>query len=372
MADLIALDLALGPVLLDEIRRAHDRGHAVCVLDHRLSDARRREILDVLAPTRLVTNDGERRTLPTGRPVEPGDGLVVLTSGTSGPPKAAVLTWTAVIASAELTSLELSRGFPTWWNACLPPTHVGGFAVLARAIFTDDGVIFGESDHLERGPDHGATHVAVVRTQLHRADLSGYHVVLLGGSRPPTDLPGNVVTTWGMTETGSGVVYNRRPLPGVEIATRGGEILVHSPTLLRAYRDGSDPLAVGPDGRGGWLPTGDVGEVIDGELFVHGRAAYVINTGGEKVWPDDLEAILESVDGVDDVAVVGRPDPEWGERVVAVVVSARDRADLLGSFADIAAERLGPWAKPKEVVIVSAIPRTSGGKVRRDALASLL
>jgi O-succinylbenzoic acid--CoA ligase len=370
MSELVALDMALGPTLIDRIRHAHDRDHAVCIIDQRLPESRRREIVATYAPTRIVTDDGEE-TKWDGRPCESGDGLVVATSGSSGAPKAAVLTWRAVIASAEMTSHELYRGRPTVWNACLPPAHVGGFAVLARSIFTDDLVIFGNAHELESGPKEGATHVAVVATQLHRHDLAGYRVVLLGGSRPPESVPDNVVSTWGMTETGSGIVYNGWPLDGVEVASVDGELYVKSPTLLRAYRDGTSALVVGPDGRGDWFATGDAGDVVDGRVVVRGRLGYVINTGGEKVWPDDVESVIGGLDGVDDVAVAGVDDPEWGQRVVALVVSDRPSAALFEQIAGAVGERLGPWARPRQIRSVDEIPRTGNGKIRRDVVAEL-
>jgi len=371
MSELVALDMALGPLMVDRIRRAHDRGHAVCVIDQRLAPSRRDEVVAALAPTLIVDGAGNETSWP-GRPCETGDGLVVPTSGTSGPFKAAVLTWSAVIASAEMTSLELYRGRPTVWNACLPPSHVGGFAVLARSIFTDDSLAWGDPRHLDEGPSLGASHVAVVRPQLHRFDLSGYRVVLLGGSRPPSDLPSNVVTTWGMTETGSGVVYNGWPLNNVEVAAHDGELIVRSPTLLRAYRDAPAEFVSGPDGRHGWFATGDAGEVVDGEVRVFGRLQYVVTTGGEKVWPDDLEAVVSLVDGVDDVAVIGVDDVEWGQRIVAFVVADEPSARLFEMIEEIASERIGPWAKPKEIRTVDAVPRTDNGKVRRDVLAAMV
>jgi o-succinylbenzoate---CoA ligase len=372
VTELVALDMPLGPALLDEIRRAHDCGRAVCVLDRRLSRARQRVILESLAPTMLVGEDHQEMRLAGGLPVEPGDGLVVLTSGTSGAPKAAILTWSAVIASAELTASELLCDVPTCWNAVLTPAHVGGFAVLTRVIFTDDQIVFGEPDRIDQGSTIGATHVALVRAHLFRFDVTGYRTVLLGGSRPPSHLPPNVVTTYGMTETGSGVVYNRRPLPGVHLAVRDQEVLVRSPTLLRTYRDGPAPLVAGPNGSGDWLATGDVGEIIDGELFIHGRLGHVIVTGGEKVWPEDLEMALSDVEGLADVAVAGVPDEEWGERLVALVVSSVDNEKLRSRCAEVAVERIGPWAKPRDLIYVAAIPRTDSGKVRRDELRRLV
>jgi O-succinylbenzoic acid--CoA ligase len=370
VSELVALDMPLGEALVDRIRRAHDRGHAVSVIDQRLSAERRQEIVDELAPTRVVDANGTESAWP-GRPVEEGDGLLVATSGTSGPPKFAIITWAAVIASAELTTQELYRGRPTVWNACLPPSHIGGFAVLARTIFTDDRLIFGDVAHLDEAPSAGATHVAVVRTHLHRFDLSKYRVVLLGGSKPPLDVPSNVVATWGMTETGSGIVYNGWPLPGVEVAEVEGQLLVRSPTLLRAYRDGSSPLVIGPDGRPGWLATGDGGTVAAGEVRVRGRLEYVITSGGEKIWPEDVETIIGDVAGIVDCAVVGLDDPEWGERLVAFVVVDDPSAALYERVRRATADRLGPWAAPKELRSVDAIPRTDNGKVRRTELLQL-
>jgi len=136
--------------------------------------------------------------------------------------------------------------------------------------------------------------------------------------------------------------------------------------LLRCYRDGKDPKT--PDG---WLDTGDVGEVHDGRLVVHGRAEEVIVTGGEKVWPAPLEDTVRACPEVRDVAVVGRPDPEWGERVVAIVVPADHRHPP--SLLDIRAWVKTNWpayCAPKELWLAAALPRTASGKLRRSLLRS--
>ena len=137
-----------------------------------------------------------------------------------------------------------------------------------------------------------------------------------------------------------------------------------------SYRDAPRPQITGPDGRDDWFPTGDAGEVLDGVLRVRGRLGYVINTGGEKVWPDDLEVVLASIPGVRDVAVTALDDEEWGQRIVALVVS--DRHDLDETIGATAHDRIGPWAKPKEVHYVAAIPRTANGKIRRGVLGAAL
>jgi O-succinylbenzoic acid--CoA ligase len=292
----------------------------------------------------------------------------MLTSGSSGQPKAAELTWEALAISAELTQSTLRGESPPVWFPCLPANHIGGLAVLLRAILSDATLLWTGDDDVERASREGATHVSLVRTQLARFDVRSYYRVLLGGARPPAERPANVIATWGMTETGSGVVYDGIPLPGVEFMAVDGELCVRTPTLFRSYRNAPRPEVVGPDGRT-WFPTGDAGEVVDGQISVRGRLGFVITTGGEKVWPEDLEAIFANVEGVRDVAVTGVDDPEWGQRVVALVVSDDYEIDV--KLRDVAAERLGPWAKPKETRRVVAIPRTANGKIRRGDLANL-
>lgn len=367
MQSLLALDLPLGPALEFALRECADRRQAFCVLDPRLSLRRREEELALLGATSVLDASG-RRERPEGRDVDDNIGLVMLTSGSSGEPKAAELTWGALSSSAELTQTTLRGETSPVWFPCLPANHIGGLAVLLRAVLSDAALLWTGDDDVERAGREGATHVSLVRAQLARFDVSSYYRVLLGGARPPAKLPANVTTTWGMTETGSGVVYDGLPLPGVEFMALDGELCVRTPTLFRSYRNAPRPQVVGPDGRD-WFPTGDAGEVLDGRIRVRGRLGFVINTGGEKVWPEDLEAIFASIDGVRDVAVTAVDDPEWGQRVVALVVSDNDTID--DTLRAVAAERLGPWAKPKEIRHVVAIPRTGNGKIRRGDLVNL-
>ncbi len=368
MRSLLALDLELGPHLETAVRACVDAEEPFCVLDQRLSQRRRAEELYLLGATALLNEEG-RHPLSGGRDVDDEIGLVMLTSGSSGTPKAAELTWNSLRASAELTQRTLRGETPPVWFPCLPANHIGGLAVLLRAIMSDASLLWDDPERLDVAPREGATHVSLVRTQLARFDVSGYYRVLLGGGRPPTSRPENVVTTWGMTETGSGVIYDGVPLPGVDVASVNGELCVRTPTLFRSYRSVPRPSAIGPDGRHDWFPTGDAGDVTDGRVHVYGRLGFVINTGGEKLWPEDLESVLSTLEGVRDVAVTGVDDPEWGQRVVALVVADDTHYD--DDIRAIAAERIGPWAKPKEVRYVVAIPRTSNGKIRRSDLTNL-
>ncbi len=368
MGSLLALDFALGPVLEGALRDCVDKAQAFCVLDQRTIPARRHEELRALGATHVRDVSGVH-ALEGGEGVDDEIGLVMLTSGSSGSPKGVELSWDALRASAEITQSSVRGGAPPVWFPCLPANHIGGLAVLLRSILSDARLVWGNGDEISLAPTRGATHVALVRAQLFRYDVSGFDAVLLGGARPPGELPENVVATWGMTETGSGVVYNGRPLRDVQVAAVDGQICVKSPTLFRSYRDGSRPRITGPDGDDNWFPTGDVGDVTDGVVRVRGRLGYVINTGGEKVWPDDLEAVIAQIPGVRDVAVTAVDDHEWGQRIVALVVS--EGTGLDEEIVAMTSERIGPWAKPKEIIYVGRIPRTSNGKIRRHLLGTV-
>ena len=365
MHELVALDLPGGASFVAALRRVWDRGDAVFPLDRRLPPPARSRALAAMAPARVVDASGERR-LEGGRPVEPGDALVMATSGTSGDPKGVVLTHAALASSAEATSRRLGVD-PAHdrWLGCLPLAHIGGLAVVVRALLTGTPLTVLPAFHADEVQAAGATLVSLVPTALARIDARSFRAIVLGGSRPPIELPPNVVATYGMTETGSGCVYDGRPLDGVEVdITAGGEIRLRAPLLLRAYRDGRDPRDAD-----GWFATGDLGAWQGGRLVVHGRRTELIITGGENVWPEPIEAALATHPAVADVAVGPRPDPEWGERVVAYVVPrAAAEPPSLASLRDHVKETLPPWCAPREVVYVTSIPRSPLGKVRRSLL----
>jgi O-succinylbenzoic acid--CoA ligase len=374
MPELVALDLPPGQAFVDALLSTWDAGDAVLPLDQRLLAPAVQLLVDTLRPSAVVDAEGVH-SRGGGVPTAPGDALVVPTSGSTGTPKGVVLTLEAVRASAvaSSTALAVDPGLDRW-VACLPFSHIGGLSVLTRALVTGTPYTVLErfdTAEVERLARDGATLVSLVATALRRCDASGYRRVLLGGSSPPEDLRDNVVTTYGMTETGSGVVYDGRPLDGVEVRigdgrTGGeGEVLVRGPMLLRCYRDGTDPRLAG-----GWMPTGDGGRVEpDGTVVVYGRMAEVVVSGGEKVWPAPVEAVLTRHAGIREVAVWKRPDPEWGERVVAWIVPAdRDLPPDLGALRDLVAAELAPWAAPRELVLIDALPRTPNGKIKRTGL----
>jgi O-succinylbenzoic acid--CoA ligase len=258
------------------------------------------------------------------------------------------------------------------WLACLPLAHVGGLSVVTRAIHTGTRLtVLPRFDvgAVEGAARDGATLVSLVSTALGRIDASRFRTIVLGGSSPPPDRPANTVTTYGMTETGSGVVYDGVPLDGVDVRVDAdGEIHLRGPMLLRAYRDGRDPF-VTFDGAGGWLPTGDVGRWLDdGRLHVDGRRGDLIITGGENVWPEAVERALRTDPRVADIAVTGTTDPEWGQIVTAYVVPAGPVVPTLDELRRTVKELLPAYCAPRALYVVDEIPRTALGKPRRSEL----
>lgn len=366
MRQLIALDLPGGPGFVEALLRAWDDGDAVLPLDRRQPVGARERLLEAMAPAAVVDANGMRTALDGSRPMERDDALVMATSGSTGEPKGVVLTHRAVAASAAATSKRLGVSGGDHWLACLPLSHVGGLSVVTRALHTGtpltvlDGF---DPATVEQRAREGATLVSLVATALARIDASLFRTIVLGGSRAPSDLPANVVTTYGMTETGSGVVYDGVPLDGVEVRIDGDSgIHIRCPMLLRCYRDGTVPLD-----SDGWFETGDMGHWLpDGHLVVDGRRAEMIISGGENVWPVPLEQVLARAAGVADVMVVGAADPEWGERVVAVVVPAdRTQPPTLDTLRAAVKAELPAFYAPRELRLVDEIPRTRLGKPLR-------
>ena len=366
----MALDLEGGPAFVDALRRTWDAGDAVLPLDPRLPAAWRTTLIEAMRPTAIVDADGERRSLDDGLATEPGDAVVMPTSGTTGRPKGVVLTHDALRFAAYASTTYLGVDADCTWLACLPLHHIGGFSVLTRAILCDTGLVvhprFDAAD-VELAALAGATHVSLVPTTMRRIDTTLFRRILLGGSAIPADRPANTVATYGMTESGAGVVYDGLPLNGVGLRVdHDGGIALSGPSMLRCYRDSTDPRD--PDG---WYRTGDVGSVdpATGLLTVDGRADDMIISGGENVWPGPVERLLEHDPRIAEVAVVGRPDPEWGQVVTAIVVPT-DPSDppALDDLRELVKAELPVWCAPRAVELATRLPRTALGKVRRAEL----
>jgi O-succinylbenzoic acid--CoA ligase len=373
VADLVAVDAEGTGAFVATLERCWAAGEAVLPVDPRLPAGARNGLLERLGATAAEAPDGSRLRLG-GHPVAPGDALVVATSGTTGAPKGVILTHDALAAAAGAVHARLGVDpGRDRWLACLPLAHLGGLGVVVRSLIGGvplEGAARADAGTVAGAARRGCTRVALVATAWARADTTGYQTVLLGGAAAPSgDLPGNVVVTYGLTETGGGVVYDGVPLDGVEVEVRHGHLWVRSPTLARAYRTASGEVPL--TGADGWFDTGDLGHLDDqGRVAVDGRSDDAITTGGETVHPVAVETALGAHPGIAEVAVVGRPDDTWGEVVVAVVVPAQpDAPPDLGSLRDWVRQTLPAYAAPHHVEVVASLPRTALGKVARSELA---
>jgi O-succinylbenzoic acid--CoA ligase len=311
--------------------------------------------------------------------------LGVPTSGSTGEPKTVLLDADALTTSAEATHERL--GGPGTWLLALPTTHIAGVQVLVRSIIagTTPGVLDMSKGFRAMGfaqaarpvlAQPGRHYTALVPTQLSRLvvgegpgleALRQFDGVLIGGAATPPKLLQQaralgvqVVTTYGMSETAGGCVYDGEPLRGVRVRT-DDVIEISGPVLALGYRGSAEPF-------GEWFRTGDLGRLRDGRLEVLGRADDVIVTGGEKVPPVLVERALATVEGVLEACVVGVPDDEWGQ-VVAAAVVARGVSPSVEDLRAAVAEAVGRPAAPKLVRFVSELPLRGPGKVDRTAVA---
>lgn len=388
MAELVAIRLPDIEQAVTSIRQTWSAGDAVLVLDPKAPEAATTDLLRRVRPTALVhtrpDGSGPRVTRLDGVSVADGTAAVVMTSGSTGAPRAIVLSTAAMDASAVASVDRLGCRPGDRWLLCLPLHHVAGLAVLRRA------------HHLGSVPDvHGrfdveavATSTAqwwpLVPTMLRRlleagTDLAGRGILLGGAAADPMlvaaarDAGATVTVGYGMTETGGGCVYDGWPLDDVEVALAdNGRIRLRGPVLADGRRRADGTVEPVTD-ENGWLTTGDIGRWDEHRrLVVEGRADHVIVTGGENVAPDAVERALVSHPGVADAAVLGRPDPEWGQTIVALVVPADPhRPPSLADLRDHVGATLGRHAAPRMFHIVEAIPRTNLGKVARASLADL-
>lgn len=382
---LVAIALPAGPAFVETMRRTWDAGDAILPIDPRLPAPAVARLLASLRPGALIDEAGVRHDRADGVPVLDGDAVVIATSGSTGEPKGVVHTHASVAGSARATSARLRVDPATdRWLCCLPLAHVAGLSVVTRALHAgtplevlpafDAGVV------MAAARERGATLTTLVPTALARVDPAAFRRIVVGGAAPPRHLPPNAVVSYGMTETGSAVVYDGVPLDGVELRVVDGEIVVRGPMLLRAYRgtafgiaDGDQDRAaagVDPKDAAGWFATDDGGSWTDGgSLVVHGRRGDMIISGGENVWPVSVERVLAQHPAVADVTVIGRPHPEWGEQVVAVVVPA-DAAEppTLDELRDHVKAELPAFAAPRALEVLDELPRTLLGKVDRQAL----
>lgn len=373
MARLVALDMPASQMFVDQVQRAWSNGDAVLPIDQRLPPAGKKLLLDAMAPSEVIDASATGSSLPNGRPLQEGDALVIASSGSTGSPKGIIHTHSSLLAGAQASASRLQLTTNDHWLVCIPVSHVGGFSVITRALHTGAALTLHptfDATAVQEASTHGVTHTSLVATALSRINTSLFRTILLGGSSAPNNLPSNVITTYGMTETGGGVVYNGMPLDNVEAKIVEGEIHLRCPMLMRAYRD--DQAVIPNDG---WYSTGDMGAINDsGAISVYGRKTDMIITGGENVWPSVVENSLTSHSVVKEVVVRGAPDTAWGQRVVAYVVlnDSLDASDatLLSNLREHVKQNLPAFYAPQQVIVLSQIPRTSLGKVDLQALPS--
>jgi o-succinylbenzoate---CoA ligase len=344
-------------------------GPAIVPVDARLPAVQLDALLRALDPDEVEDAGGITAVSSERHGVDEETAIIICTSGSTGEPKGVRLSAAAMLHSARASLTRLGAGPGERWLCCLPVTHIAGIQVLVRSL------VSGTEPYLAAGADPqtianaGCTHISLVPTQLSRLDpacLAAYSTVLLGGSAAAAGqldraraagIP--VVTTYGMSETCGGCVYDGRPLDGVTAEVRdddGGRIWISGPVLFQGY--------VGGEPAGPWFRTGDLGAVAaGGRLAILGRADDVINTGGHKVLPGEVATVLQACPGVRDAAVLGQSDPEWGERVVAVVVPSDPRdPPTLKMLRMHVKERLPRYAAPSRVVLVDAVPLLPSGK----------
>jgi O-succinylbenzoic acid--CoA ligase len=364
-------------------------GPAILPLDPALPRARLDQLLGTLAPSAIQTPEGTERISPPASSSQPPGvradvAVVIATSGSTGEPKGVELTAAALRASAGASLARIGARPGQRWLCCLPPFHMAGLGVLVRSLLAGtDPVVADRADGgvIEAG---GCAHVSLVPAQLRRlldsgAPLAALSTILLGGAAPPPGLVAEaaaagarVVTTYGMSETCGGCVYDGLPLDGVSVDFEAdGRIKIAGPVLFSGYR--LRPELTGAALSGGSFRTSDLGFLDEsGLLRVRGRADDLINTGGEKVVPGEIEAVLGTMQAVRDVVIVGMPDRQWGELVTAFVVPA-DPAAVPG-LDEVRAhvrERLPAYAAPRQLFVLPAVPLLPSGKPDRAALREL-
>jgi O-succinylbenzoic acid--CoA ligase len=335
------------------------------------------------------------------------DFAIIHTSGTSGRPKATILTYGNIYQSAIASALKLGVIQSERWLCVLPLYHVGGLSIVLRSLIYDTAVEFGPTSPFDVQEtnralsDHPITLVSLVPTMLQRlldAKTRPWNprlrLILLGGEAPSPELLERciaenlpIATSYGLTETASQVatampelVYRKpgtvgKPLTFIQTriidergqdspANRLGELLVKGDTVMRAYY--GDPAATQNALRDGWLHTGDIGYLDeDGDLFILQRRADLIVSGGENIYPAEVERVLRLHPGLAEAVVFGSPDKEWGQRVAAIIECRKGASPSAIEITDFAREHLAAYKIPRQFAFVDALPRTASGKIQR-------
>lgn len=342
------------------------------------------QVLDSLAKALNGSGPALRfaeRNNPTLSAVPESVAVVVATSGTTGQAKEIGLSANALLASARGSNDYLGAQSGDTWSLNLPLTHIAGVNVLVRSLELGREPI--DLRNLSEESLPTADFTAIVPTQLHRAvhetgqllrHLQSAHRVLVGGAalgaglrEEANNVQVRVTSTYGMTETSGGSLYDGLPLAGVEVGIRDGRIAFRGDLLASYYLPANEGESIRPIiGEDGWFVSKDIGRFEDGRLIVEGRVDDVIISGGEKVSLATVERFLgDLVDG--EVVAFAQPDPEWGQRL-AIATTVTLALDQWQELQSKIREELGRYAIPQDIYRIAEIPRSALGKVDRIAL----
>lgn len=327
-------------------------------------------------PVAPIPEDRALAALQPGEPVtEPDAAAVVTTSGSTGEPKAVVLSRAAIRFAVAATHDRL--GGPGDWVCALPSRHIAGLMTIARAVVAGTGVRFARGDLADLPQARERSYLSLVAAQLDRAlgvpaqvaTLRDYAGVLVGGGALPAGLRHragqagvSLVATYGMSETCGGCVYDGLPLDGVRVDLAGGRISLGGAMAFSGYRLRPDLTAAVLVGD--LVLTRDRGRLVDGRLQVLGRLDDVVMSGGENVDLGEVQRACDRVFGEQVVAALAVPDQRWGSRIVALTTGQMTLADLRERLEPI----VGRAATPKELRWVEQLAYTSIGKIDRAAL----
>jgi O-succinylbenzoic acid--CoA ligase len=299
--------------------------------------------------------------------------VIIETTGSSGIRKRVLLSTGAIETSAELSNSQIGAAPGDIWSLLLPINHIAGVNVLARAIKLDSKVV---------GVDETADYTAIVPTQLHRAlfgdkklleHLQKCKSVLVGGSPASKTLLElatkagiNVITTYGMTETSGGCIYNNRALPGVSVeADETGRLMIKGPILANGYENNQELW--NENFKDGWFLTNDLGTIKDNEVQVIGRSDDVVLSGGENVSLIAIENELAANFPDVNFLATSITDSEWGQKICLISDIEIDQLQV----SQLLKEKLGKQFVPKDFLVVDKIPQIGIGKPDRVKASQL-